>query len=211
MACLSGPFLPVLSRPRSLLLWMLVSPVSALQSGCLCFPNLFPVRLSVFSAGGARASRVSRSLQRGLGPRNLPAWARAEEDPPCLQNTFVPGRACLGPLRRGRETKGLGVAVDSLWQKSASMSGMRPPAGSRGGSFKTFHKRVLSAHPALTEASFVCPEHIVFIFSEELTPHLSPPTAGSGREVHGACLRVCIPVSHGGEDSPYTWLPKHRW
>lgn len=51
-----------------------------------------------------------------LGPWHLSAWARAEEDPPCLQNTSVPGRLRSGSPRRDGD-KGPGVAADLLWQK----------------------------------------------------------------------------------------------
>lgn len=116
--------------------------------------------------GGPGGTCASPARPAGCSPRALEfaMWARAEEALPVCR-TLLSRQPARGH-RGGRETKA------SVWpwvcygRNSASMRGTRPPAGFRRDFSKTFSQTSLISPPAHTNASFVCPEHIVFICSK---------------------------------------------
>lgn len=127
---------------------------------------------------GARVCPPGRRLlsAEALGPWHLSAWARAEEDPPCLQNTSVPGGLRSGSPRRGRRQKALVWLMICYGRNSASMRGTRPPPGYAQLSLKPFTNE--SYQPTQLARMPLCLPRTYSCYFLYIAHPSNPPTVG---------------------------------
>lgn len=149
--------------------------------GCLCASDLARLAPLCRGAGGAGEGRGG---WWGLGRQSpgICAVGRAEEDPPCLWNTSVPGPLCSGSPGRGRKQRGLWLwPVDLLWQKFCICERRAATLRPRWDFLKTFPQTNLINPPISARKPPLCTQNIECLLALNRSKFLPQQEWGHGR------------------------------